>query len=196
MTIYLSSKSPRRRELLTQMGVQFELLLLDVPEEIAPNETIEIYSQRVTREKLSAAWEKMMLDKLPVLPILCADTEVVIDEDILGKPKDAQDAFAMIKRYSGRSHKVISSVGLKYTNYEKLLTNVTIVHFAHIPDEAIHHYIATGDYKDKSGGYGIQSYLGQFISGIDGCFYSVMGLPLNSVRELLLDLNRACPHHF
>lgn len=195
MKIYLSSKSPRRRELLTQMGVQFELLLLDVPEEITPNETIEEYSTRVTKEKLSAAWEKMIVDKLPMLPILCADTEVVIDKDILGKPSDAQDAFAMIKRYSGRSHRVISTVGLKYINYEKLLTNVTTVHFAHIPDEEIHRYIATGDYKDKSGSYGIQSYLGQFISGIEGCFYSVMGLPLNSVRELLLDLKKTGEHH-
>jgi septum formation protein len=189
MKIYLSSKSPRRRELLTQMGVEFELLLLDVPEEIAPNETIEMYSKRVTQEKLSAAWDKIMVNKLPVLPVLCADTEVVVDDDILGKPRDYQDAFTMIKRYSGRSHRVISSVGLKYINFEKIVTNVTTVNFAHIPDEEIHIYLATGDYKDKSGGYGIQSYIGQFISGVNGCFYSVMGLPLNSVRELLVDLS-------
>ncbi len=189
MKIYLSSKSPRRRELLTQMGVEFDLLLLDVPEEIAPNETIEMYSKRVTQEKLSAAWDKIITDKLPVLPVLCADTEVVIDDDILGKPRDYQDAFTMIKRYSGRSHRVISSVGVKYINYEKIVTNVTTVNFAHIPDEEIHIYLATGDYKDKSGGYGIQSYIGQFISGVNGCFYSVMGLPLNSVRELLAELS-------
>ncbi len=170
------------------MGVEFEILSLDVPEEIAPNETPEMYSKRVTQEKLNAAWHKIITDKPTILPVLCADTEVVLDQQILGKPQDYQHAFSMIKSYSGRSHQVITSVGVKYFEHQKICLNTTSVHFASMPDAEIHTYLATGDYKDKSGSYGIQSYIGQFIHKVDGCFYSVMGLPLNTVRELLMDV--------
>lgn len=196
MKIYLASKSPRRRELLTQMGIPFELLLIDTPEIIAPEETAEQYSMRVTKEKLDAAWEKIARDQLPVLPVLCADTEVVLDGKILGKPQNDDEAFKMLKSYSGRSHQVITSVGLNYFDYQKIVMHKTTVTFAHISDEDIKHYISTGDYKDKSGGYGIQSYIGQFICHIEGCFYSVMGLPLNTVREMLLDLKNIIRDHF
>lgn len=110
MKIYLASKSPRRRELLAQMGVEFDLLLVDTPEVIAPNETAEMYSMRVTKEKLDAANAKIMRDHLTVMPVLCADTEVVLDGKIMGKPRDRQDAYNMLKSYSGRSHQVITSV--------------------------------------------------------------------------------------
>lgn len=188
MKIYLASKSPRRKELLTQMGVLFETLLIDTPEIILPNENAEQYSMRVTKEKLNAAWENIIQTQLPVMPVLCADTEVVLDDKILGKPTDDQDAFNMLKSYSGRSHQVLTSVGITWYDYQKIMLNKTKVTFAHLPDAEIWRYIATGNHKDKSGSYGIQSYIGQFISSIDGCFYSVMGLPLNTVREILLDL--------
>jgi septum formation protein len=187
MKIYLASKSPRRRELLTQMAVPFELLLVDIPETIKPDEKPEKYSMRITEEKLDAAWLKMVSDDLAIMPILCADTEVILDGNILGKPEDAEHAFTMLKSFSGRSHLVLTSVGIKYFDYKKIVMNETIVTFADIPDEAIRYYIETGDYKDKSGSYGIQSYIGQFIKKVEGCFYSVMGLPLNTVRELLND---------
>ena len=183
--IYLASKSPRRRELLAQMGINFELLLVDTPEIIAPNETPENYSTRVTQEKLEAAWKKILKEKLSLMPVLCADTEVVIDNMILGKPRNYQDAFNMLKSYSDQSHQVIASVGVKYFDYQKVAMNTTIVTFAKMSDEEIRHYLDMGDYKDKSGSYGIQSYIGQFISKVEGCFYSVMGLPLNTTRELL-----------
>ncbi len=195
MTIYLASKSPRRRELLEQMEVPFKVLSIDTPEIVAPNETPEDYSRRVTQEKLLAAWDKVIHDHLNPLPVLCADTEVVLDNTILGKPKDVADAFQMLKRYSGRTHQVITSVGLIYGNYQKIVMNTTYVTFANIPDAAIQHYLTSENYKDKSGSYGIQSYIGQFISGIEGCFYSVMGLPLNTVREMLLDLQTYCSLH-
>ena len=185
MKIYLASKSPRRRELLAQMGVDFELLHVDTPEIIAPNETPETYSKRVTEEKLEAAWKKIIEEKLPIMPVLCADTEVVLDNIILGKPRDYNDAFNMLKSYSGRSHQVITSVGVKYFDYQKVAMNTTTVTFATLSDEDIHRYLKTGDYKDKSGSYGIQNYIGQFIEKVEGCFYSVMGLPLNTTRELL-----------
>jgi septum formation protein len=188
MKIYLASKSPRRGELLRQMGIDFELLSIDVPEEIAVNETVDMYSKRVTADKLHAAWNNVTTDHLPLMPVLCADTVVVIDQQILGKPRDYQDAFAMLKRYSDSHHHVITSVGLKYEFYEKIVMNLTTVYFSSISDDEIHNYLSTGDYKDKAGGYGIQGYAGQFIQKIDGCFYSVMGLPLNTVRELLASL--------
>lgn len=188
MKIYLASKSPRRRELLAQMEVPFALLIVDTPEIVKPYETPKAYSMRITEEKLVAAWDKIINDKLPLMPVLCADTEVILDGQILGKPKDAEDAFAMLKSYSGRTHQVLTSVGLKYHDYQKTVMSETLVTFAQMSDEAIRHYIAIGDYKDKSGSYGIQSYIGQFICKLEGCFYSVMGLPLNNVRELLEDL--------
>ena len=189
MKIYLASKSPRRRELLAQMDVEFELLLVDTPEIIAPNETPDMYSMRVTKEKLDAAWATIMQDQLTVMPVLCADTEVVLDNKILGKPQDKQDAFNMLKSYSGRSHQVITSVGVTWFDYQKVVLQKTIVTFANMTDADINQYLETDNYKDKSGSYGIQSYIGQFIRHIDGCFYSVMGLPLNTVRELLMELD-------
>lgn len=190
MKIYLASKSPRRKELLNQMGVSFELLQVDVPEVVLPNETAEAYSQRITKEKLQASWDKILQDKLPVLPVLCADTEVVLDGKIMGKPQDRLDALVMLKSYSARQHQVITSVGLLYYDYEKIAMNRTHVTFAAISEEDINHYLSNNNYQDKAGGYGIQSAIGQFISQIEGCFYSVMGLPLNTVRGLLLDLQK------
>jgi septum formation protein len=172
------------------MGIVFDLLLVDTPEIIAPEDTAERYSMRVTKEKLDASWAKIMQDGLAILPVLCADTEVVLDEKILGKPQSYQDAFMMLKSYSGRSHEVITSVGVTYFDYQKIVLHKTRVTFADLSDAEINHYLATGDYKDKSGSYGIQSYIGQFIRHIEGCFYSVMGLPLNTVREMLLDLEK------
>lgn len=193
MKIYLASKSPRRKELLTQMEIPFELLLVDTPEIIAPDETAENYSLRIIQEKLDASWEVILHKKLPIMPILCADTEVVLDGKILGKPQDYQDAFNMLRNYSGRSHDVITGIGVKYFDYEKVVIHATKVTFANIPDEAIHHYLTNNQYLDKAGSYGIQSYIGQFISHIDGCFYSVMGLPLSSVRALLTQLRDTFP---
>jgi septum formation protein len=185
MKIYLASKSPRRKELLEQMNVPFEILTLDTPEIIKPNESPEDYSRRITQEKLQAAWQKILDERLAKMPVLCADTEVVLDGRILGKPRDESDAFNMLRAYSGQSHQVITSVGLIDQNYENIRMNTTWVTFANMTDEHIRRYLSSGNYKDKSGAYGIQSYIGQFISRIDGCFYSVMGLPLNTVREML-----------
>ncbi len=189
VTIYLASKSPRRKELLAQMEIPFELLSVDTPEIVRPNESPDDYSKRVTQEKMHAAWDKITSDKLNILPVLCADTEVILDDKILGKPQDEQDAFNMLQQYSGRSHRVITSVGIIFHDYEVIRLNTTWVTFAKMSEEHIRHYLASGNYKDKAGAYGIQSYIGQFISRIDGCFYSVMGLPLYLVREIMDDLN-------
>ncbi|MBA4696785.1 MAG: septum formation protein Maf [Legionella sp.] len=190
MEIYLGSKSPRRKELLTQMEVPFEVLTVDIAEITAPHESPAAYSRRITEEKMQATWQKISTEQRVPKPVLCADTEVVLDQKILGKPSNKEEAFSMLKSYSGKCHEVLTSVGLKYLNYEKVMMNKTLVTFAAIPDAAINHYLSMDNYKDKSGSYGIQSYIGQYISKIEGCFYSVMGLPLNTVRELLLDLTK------
>ncbi len=188
MKIYLASKSPRRQELLTQMAVPFELLLVDTPEVVGEDETPRGYSMRITKDKLEAAVQIIHQEGLPLIPVLCADTEVILDHEILGKAPDYQAAFDMLKKLSGRKHSVITSVGLKFKDYQKIEIVETIVTFEIMTDKDIHRYLETGNYEGKSGSYGIQSYIGQFISHIDGCFYSVMGLPLNGVRALLADM--------
>jgi septum formation protein len=190
MKIYLASKSPRRRELLTQMGVEFELLSVDIPEVLYPNELPKDYSMRITEEKLTYAWQSLLESKKPILPVLCADTEVVQDNKVYGKPRDYQDAFDMIKSYAGRSHLVLTSVGIRYHQHQKILLNETWVSFASMSDADIHRYLSENTYQDKAGAYGIQSFIGQYITKIDGCFYAVMGLPLHSVRKLLDTLDR------
>lgn len=189
MNIYLASKSPRRKELLELMEVSFEILLVDTPEIVKPNETPENYSKRIVLEKLHAARDKIQNEHLNNLPILCADTEVVLNGIILGKPRDEEDAFNTLLQYSGQTHQVITSVGVIYKDFEQIRINTTKVTFAKMNAQDIRHYLSSGNYKDKSGSYGIQSYIGQFISHIEGCFYSVMGLPLNTVREILNELN-------
>lgn len=188
MNIYLASKSPRRRELLQQMEVSFEVLAVDTPEIVAPDETPEVYSRRVVQEKLDAAWDTIIKENLATLPILSADTEVILDGVILGKPRDELDAFQMIKAYADRTHEVLTSVGLLFHDYQKIELSKTLVTFAPMTDREIKHYLNSSNYQDKSGGYGIQSYIGQFISRIEGCFYSVMGLPLSQVRMMLNEL--------
>src|ERR1700688_5038734 len=139
MKIYLASKSPRRQELLKMMGVEFDLLWSDTPENPKPDESPDAYSLRVTEEKLVAAWQKIIDDALPTLPVLCADNEVDLDGEILGKPKNYEDAFRTLQRLSGRKHRTLTTVGVKYNEYQKLITNVTQVTFAEIPRESILH---------------------------------------------------------
>jgi len=194
MKIYLASKSPRRRELLAQMEIPFELLLVETKEIIAESETAEQYSPRITKEKMEAAWSKILYEQLPLRPVLCADTEVVLDGVVLGKPHDENDAFFMLKKLSGRTHLVITSVGVKFHEYQKIITNTTRVTFDVIPEDAIRHYLASGEYRDKSGSYGIWGYIGQYISELHGCFYTVMGLPLYVVRKLLEEVDGQIIH--
>lgn len=186
--IYLASKSPRRRELLTQMGVPFEVLAIDIPEEVALGEDYLSYSRRISKEKAEAGWDHIFTHNLAVHPVLTADTEVVHNNEVLGKPADYAAAFKMWQRLRDDRHLVITSLTLKYEDFCKTLTRESWVHFDFVSDDEINRYLATGDYKDKSGSYGIQSFAGQFIKKIDGCFYSIMGLPLNAVRQLLQEL--------
>jgi septum formation protein len=172
------------------MGVKHQLLLFEIDEIVGLNETPFDYSKRITQQKLKQAWNIIETKNLAKMPVLCADTEVISNNKILGKPKNYNEAFLMLQQYSNASHTVITTVGIKFKHFQKIIINTTQVNFANISDEQIHHYLLSEDYIDKSGGYGIQSYFGQFITGINGCFFSVMGLPLNSVRMLLNDLEQ------
>ncbi|MBP0597674.1 septum formation inhibitor Maf [Herbaspirillum sp. LeCh32-8] len=189
--IYLASKSPRRRELLRQIGIDFELLLSEkeVDESVLPNEGPLDYVARVTRDKLHSAQQTMILRQLPHRPLLSADTTVVIDHLILGKPADHDEAVQMISRLSGRTHQVLTSVAVGLTMGVETeiwqITQQSDVSFADLTDEAIQAYCNTIEPYDKAGAYGIQGLASMFISNIVGSHSGIMGLPLFETAQLL-----------
>jgi septum formation protein len=191
--IYLASKSPRRRELLRQIGVEFELLLLrdqsprgpEVSEEVLPGEKPEDYVARVTREKAEYASKTMAWRRLPVRPILAADTTVVVDDRILGKPADAAEATEMLKALSGRTHRVLTSVAVHYDEETWQTTQASEVTFGTLTGEMIRAYCATPEPYDKAGGYAVQGVAAVFIKNITGSYSGIMGLPLYETAELL-----------
>jgi septum formation protein len=191
--IYLASKSPRRRELLRQMGIEFELLLLrdesprgpDVSEEAHADEKAEDYVVRITREKAEYAAKVMIWRRLPARPILSADTTVLIDGRILGKPANAEEAGEMLRSLSGRTHQVLTSVAVHYDENTWQSTQTSNVTFATLTDAMIQAYCATSEPYDKAGGYGIQGMAAIFIENISGSHSSIMGLPLFETAQLL-----------
>lgn len=191
--IYLASKSPRRRELLRQIGVAFELLLLrdqtprgpDVSEEVLPHEAPQAYVARVTMEKARAAQQMMVWRSLPVRPILAADTTVTIDGQILGKPADKAEASTMLRRLSGRSHQVLTSIAVIHGEQSWQLTQVSDVLFQELTEAMIEAYCDTSEPYDKAGAYGIQGPAAIFIESIRGSHSGIMGLPLFETAQLL-----------
>ena len=191
--IYLASKSPRRRELLRQVGVEFELLSLradpargiDVSEDTHAGETPLAYVERVARAKGAFAWNVLHLRRMPLRPVLSADTTVSIDGQILGKPADADDAIAMLERLSGRTHQVLTSVTLHYTDIFEQATQVSNVRFAKLSAETIRAYCATAEPYDKAGAYGIQGMAALFIEHIEGSHSGIMGLPVFETAQML-----------
>lgn len=191
--IYLASKSPRRRELLRQVGIEFELLLLrdatprgpDVSEIVLPGELPDVYVARVTQEKASTAWSLMQARKLPLHPVLAADTTVVIDQQILGKPANHEEAIQMLRRLSGRTHQVLTSLAVHHQDNNFHCTQSSDVTFATLTDDQILAYCATQEPYDKAGGYGIQGLAARFISHISGSYSGIMGLPLFETTALL-----------
>lgn len=191
--IYLASKSPRRRALLRQIGVDFELLLLrehtergpDVSEEVFANEQPTAYVERVTMEKAAFALKTMQWRKLPTRPILSADTTVTIDSRILGKPANAAEAAQMLQQLSGRTHQVLTSVVVIHELQFWQVTNASEVTFQTLSDNMIRTYCATAEPYDKAGGYGIQGFAAVFIKRINGSHSGIMGLPLFETAQLL-----------
>ncbi|KRB93815.1 Maf family protein [Noviherbaspirillum sp. Root189] len=191
--IYLASKSPRRRELLRQIGVEFELLLLrdaaprgpEVSEEVLSGEKAEDYVVRVTREKAEFASKMMMMRRLPARPVMSADTTVVIDGRILGKPADQVEAMDMLRALSGRTHQVLTSVALHRDDETWQTLQVSDVRIATLSEEMMRAYCATSEPYDKAGGYGIQGLASVFIEHIAGSYTGIMGLPLHETAKLL-----------
>jgi septum formation protein len=191
--IYLASKSPRRRELLRQIGVEFELLLLrdqtprgpEVSEIVMPDEPADVYVERVTREKAECAWQTMFWRRLPVRSVLAADTTVVLDGRVLGKPADLAEAVEMIKSLSGKTHQVLTSVAIKTGDNLWQSTQCSEVSFATMSDSMIRAYCATPEPYDKAGGYAVQGMAAVFINRIAGSYSGIMGLPLFETTQLL-----------
>jgi septum formation protein len=185
--IYLASKSPRRRELLRQVGIEFELLLNDteVDENVLSGEAPRAYVKRVTRDKALSALQTMQQRQLPRLPILAADTTVVIDNTILGKPIDMADAVRIITLLSGRTHEVLTSVAVAFNDRLWQITQSSKVVFASLPARTIKAYCATAEPYDKAGAYGVQGSAAIFISDIAGSYSGIAGLPLFETVQLL-----------
>jgi septum formation protein len=191
--IYLASKSPRRRELLRQVGIDFELLSLrsdpgrgaDVSEDVHTSEPAQAYVERVAREKGAFAWKVLHLRRMTLRPVLSADTTVTIDGEILGKPASPNEAVAMLERLSGRTHQVLTSVALHFTDVEEHITQVSNVRFAKLSADTIKAYCATSEPYDKAGAYGIQGLAALFIEHIEGSHSGIMGLPVFETAQLL-----------
>lgn len=181
--LYLASRSPRRSELLARLGFEFGVLELDVPEHRQPGEPAEEYVRRVAREKAGAGLLQVVAN--PQATVLGADTEVILDDEVFGKPRDADDAAAMLRRLSGRTHQVISAVSLVSPSREAQVVSVSDVTVAALDDATIADYLATGEWNGKAGAYGIQGRAQVFIEHLSGSFSGVMGLPLFETAQLL-----------
>jgi septum formation protein len=191
--IYLASQSPRRRELLKQIGVYYEMLLLrsDPRRQISVDETpfdgeapLD-YVQRVCRAKAEAGWDTLLLRNLPRLPVLAADTTVTLDGKILGKPDDKEHAAEILRMLSGRQHQVLTAVAVAFEERVELRLSATTVTFDTLNEERIRRYLLTHEAHDKAGAYGIQGQAGAFVQRIEGSYTGVMGLPLYETVELL-----------
>lgn len=181
--IHLASQSPRRRELLQQLGVDFSVLEVEVPELRVASESPQDYVSRVARDKALAGLAK--LDGAADALVLGSDTEVVLDDEVFGKPADAADAAAMLRRLSGRTHAVISAVwGVSATQAQHELCT-SMVRFMPLDEAMIEAYVATGEPFGKAGGYAIQGRGAALIEHLQGSYSGVMGLPLYETARLL-----------
>ena len=189
--IYLASQSPRRAQLLAQIGVTFELLLpradedAEALEDHIAGELPAVYVERVTRAKLSAARRRWRLSGLPAAPILCSDTTVAIGRRILGKPADAADARNTLALLSGRTHRVITAVAVSAGTRTLMAVSTSRVQFAVMPVREIDRYIDSGEPFGKAGAYAIQSAIAGWVARIDGSYSGIMGLPLYETAHLL-----------
>jgi septum formation protein len=191
--IYLASRSPRRRELLTQIDVKFHLLLFradpradaDTSEDLLPGEAPDVYVLRIARAKAEAGWKRVVMRNIPRAPVLAADTAVAVDERILVKPANRLDGATMLASLSGRRHEVLTAVALKYEDHLDSALSRSEVEFRPISDDEIKHYLATGEGDDKAGGYAVQGRAAQFVTALRGSYSGVMGMPLYETAQLI-----------
>lgn len=195
--IYLASRSPRRRDLLKQIGVPFELLLLredlrrgvDVDETPLADESPGAYVLRIAKEKAAMAVRQIAYRGLPQKPALAADTSVVFDSQIVGKPDDAEHAARILRALSGREHQVLTAVAIALKEQIESQISVSSVSFRELSEADIRRYCASGEPLDKAGAYAIQGRAGAFVTRITGSYTGIMGLPLAETTELLQKFN-------
>jgi septum formation protein len=183
VNLFLASQSPRRRQLLEQIGMTFETIELNVPEVRAADESAERYVSRVAREKARAGLATLNGAENAV--VLGADTEVVLDDDVFGKPADAENAMEMLRRLSDRNHRVLSAVWCVSVHREEFELSVSEVTFDRLSESGIAAYVATGEPMDRAGAYAIQGRAARFIRHLSGSYSGVMGLPLFETAQLL-----------
>ena len=195
--IYLASRSPRRRELLKQIGVSFESLLVredlrrgvDVDETPLPDESAGIYVLRIARAKAAIAVRQLLQRGLPQRPVLAADTTIVFDDWIIGKPEDSVHAARLLRSLSGREHQVLTAVVLASREQVETQISVSSVWFRELDDAEIRRYVASGEPLDKAGAYAIQGRGAAFVARIEGSYSGIMGLPLAETADLLQRFN-------
>ena len=193
MRLYLASRSPRRRELLHQMGVAFDTLVFraglrsddQVDESPHAGEAPLTYVERVTRAKAAHGINLLLERRLLLHPVLAADTTLEFDGEIIGKPLDGDDAFAILRRLSGRTHRVLTGVAVAHEGRTEYVLSSSEVRFRPISDDEIRHYVLSGEPLDKAGAYGIQGRGGLFVEYLAGSYSGVMGLPVCETGELL-----------
>ena len=193
-SVYLASQSPRRSELLSQLGIRHQLLLADASEDA---EALEVvlegedpvdYVRRVTQLKLKAALSRLQHRKLSPAPVLCSDTTVALDGEIYGKPSDATDARRMLKALAGNTHQVMTAVSVGWGDVMLHTCSTSQVTFDNIRDEDIAAYVESGEPMGKAGSYAVQGRAAAFISHISGSYSGIMGLPLFETAQLLKKL--------
>ena len=192
-SIYLASRSPRRRELLGHIGVKFHLLLFrnragaapDIDEDPLPEEPPRDYVMRVARAKAGVGWRRMLERNLPRHPVLAADTTVALEGRIYGKPADRAEAAAMLAALSGKRHEVLTAVAVQYDEEVETALSVSEVQFRELGAQEIQDYVATGEPDDKAGAYAIQGRAALFVSEIRGSQSGIVGLPLYETAQLL-----------
>jgi septum formation protein len=200
--IYLASRSPRRRELLAQIGVKFEPLLFregprqdaDTDEAVRPGEQPDDYVRRVTQLKIEAAWQRVVMRRgLQRKPVLAADTTVAIGGEVLGKPNDRADAERILRTLSGTQHRVLTAVALQYEGRFEIAVSESLVTFTALDPERIAAYVQSGEPFDKAGAYAIQGRAAAFVERLEGSYTGVMGLPLFETANLLRKFGVAVP---
>jgi septum formation protein len=192
-SIYLASRSPRRRELLAQFGIPFHLLMFrtradsspELSEDPQPGEPPADYVLRVAREKAVSGWSRMLQRRLPPAPVLAADTTVALDGRIFGKPADREDAEEILAALAGKRHEVLTAVALKYEERVETALSASEVLFREISPQELRDYVASGECDDKAGAYAIQGRAAMFVREIRGSHSGIVGLPLYETAQLL-----------
>jgi septum formation protein len=195
--VYLASQSPRRKQLLEQLGVKFELLLPDASEDaealevVRPNEKPRTYVQRVTSLKLEAALQRLKNRGLTPAPVLCSDTTVAIGNTIFAKPDNAEHAKEMLRQLSGQTHRVLTAVSIGTMRKQSRALSISQVRFADLSKQDIDRYVASQEPLGKAGSYAIQGKAAAFISHISGNYSGIMGLPMFETAHLLREFGFA-----